>query len=476
MLSRFLSLALAGTQAAPLVKRVDFDEWTIRGFHWDCTEDGVKCVYGFTIAEESSVGPPNVPSFCHFTINGEDGDLAVRNPFIDVPCDEIDNYLCSASWSDNGYMVFTIDDIENSRRGYFGIPDSELVDGSFSSTHHSPAYVVVPSPITSAATGLHLHTRDEVPDITSSDVAVDDASNEITAHKEDVPSAPKTYTIYENAASQAYAVEDADALADIPVDTIQPAPEAADVNLSDNNSGSSMLIETSTQDAVPQDSDGAAVSSYVELNTQDEVSPDDISSAIPDKAAVDTPVNASKDAPVAVSVNTTSSLPQAVQDAIPEQLASVLGGDDDDDSDDINAKPVTSSPIFNDGLPTVPESPITWSLRNFTRDVSYSPNSILIGFLIEILPDGQEPVSCHVTVDFDENTEPMFASFAAVQCQESDWYLSWGYNEMTDSAVATLISPDRTKEAWYGWDAVNSMLPNIALASVGPGIVQTCDC
>lgn len=72
-------------------------------------------------------------------------------------------------------------------------------------------------------------------------------------------------------------------------------------------------------------------------------------------------------------------------------------------------------------------------------DVVYEPNAVLISFLIDILPDGQEPIPCHVKVDLDESIEPMFASWFVEQCEENDWYLSWGYNEMTDSAVATLI-------------------------------------
>ena len=60
-------------------------------------------------------------------------------------------------------------------------------------------------------------------------------------------------------------------------------------------------------------------------------------------------------------------------------------------------------------------------------------------FMIDVYPDGPASIPCHLTVDLDDNVDPMFASWFVQKCDDSDWYLSWGYNQMTDSAVATLI-------------------------------------
>ncbi|KIH90853.1 hypothetical protein SPBR_00695 [Sporothrix brasiliensis 5110] len=392
------------------------------------------CVYGFTIAQESSAGPPTAPSFCHFVIHGEDDKGAVRSPFIDVPCEEMNNYRCGASWSDNGYMVFTVDDTSNNRRGYFDIPDSELVDGSFSSTHRSPAYVVVPSAVSEAIILPQIHTRDEVPDIADLGNATTDSSGESANAEDSVSNAPEMYPLYENGASQVYAIEDAGVS---PVD-VQTTTAPTDINPSSDGADPGVPIDTTIQDAVLHDSGMTEVSNGNDFTSQDETNPEDISSA-QETDAVDTRSGLPANVTVSASANATDSPLETVQDAIPEQLGSVQGSGDDDDSDDISAKPVTSSPIYSDGLPTVPEIPITWSLHNVTRAVSYGPNAVVIGFQIEVLPEYQEPIPCHIKVDLDEDVEPMFASWSTEQCQEGDWYFSWGYDEKTDSAVATLI-------------------------------------
>lgn len=346
-----------------MAKRDDFTGWTIRGFHWDCSDDGSICVYGFSIAEESVAGSPKNPFFCHFVIHGGDDTSAVRNPFINVPCEEIDNYRCSGSWSDNGYMVFTVDDIEDSRRGYFDIPDSELENGRCSTTHHSHAYVVLPSAVSESVIRphVHIHTRDDVPSIADYDIATDDFSDESTDAEDDAFDGPKQYTVYEDN-SHVYTIEGVE----IPADASQPTTSIADIDLNNNSSNLSTPIEAATQDAVTQDPDVTAVSSDVKIDAQGNGEPGEISPQIQETAAVDTPVDTPADASVAASVDTSEALPQTVQDAIPEQLASVQGNDGAN-SQSITANPVSSSPIPSDGLPTVPESPITWSLRNVTR-------------------------------------------------------------------------------------------------------------
>ncbi|CAK7211044.1 hypothetical protein SBRCBS47491_000984 [Sporothrix bragantina] len=441
----------AGAQAAPssLIKRDDITDWTIRGLHWDCSEDSTLCVYGFSIAEETSDDAPNTPFFCHFTIDSEQGESIVRSSFSDVPCEESDNYLCSASWSDSGYMILTIDNVQESRRAYFGISDSEIEAGKFSATHHSPAYAVVPSSATVAVIPPNIHPRDYVDSEPEYEGDPENIDDDGYSAGDAASAAPKQYTTYEDPSSVVFAKE----VFEDSSDTDAPASLVAGI-ISD------------TGESVP--------------STVNATVPDVDEAAVPD-AAVDVPVDAPAATPVAVSVgtsvNTTQDLPDTPQDRVPGQFDAVPDCDDATDASiqDSDTASTSDGPTYSDGLPTVPGTPFTWSLRNVTRDVFYAPNAVSVDFMIDVLPDGQA-IPCHIKVELDENVEPMFASWFLEKCENNDWYMSWGYNQMTDSAVATIINPDRTKEAWFGWDSVNALLPDIVLASAGPGIVQNCNC
>ncbi|CAK7269845.1 hypothetical protein SEPCBS119000_003779 [Sporothrix epigloea] len=355
MRSQLLSAAFvlgqlwAGAQASPfsVVKRDDVTDWTIRGLHWDCSEDSSFCVYGFSIAEEPTDGTPSTPFFCHFTISGEYGESVVQSPFFDVPCEQSDVYRCGASWSDGGYMVLTVDNVQDNRQAYFGISGSEIEDGQFSLTHHSTAYVVIPS------------------------------SDEVSI---------------------------------VPTNAIH------------------------TRDIVDSDLD------HVE---DDENVGDD------DAATVET------------------------ESAVSHQYAKVPGGSS---LKDLDAAPVSQVTADARGSPAASQATRpTWSLRNVTRAVYYKPNAVSVDFVIDVAPESQA-VPCHIRVDLDDNVEPMFASWFVEKCKNSDWYMSWGYNKMTDSAVATIINPNRTMMAWFGWDSVNAVLPSAELAAVGPGVVEACNC
>ncbi|CAK7202359.1 hypothetical protein SEUCBS139899_005082 [Sporothrix eucalyptigena] len=381
--------------------------------HWECSEDSSVCVYGFSIAEETADGLPSVPSFCHFTIRGEIGESVVRSSFIDVPCEESNNYRCSASWSNNGYMVLTIDNAQNSRRAYFGINDSEIEERQFSATHHSPAYAIVPSAATEAVIppSSNIHPRDYVDEDAKRDEDLEDPDGDKLSDEGSGPAAPQQYTIYEDTSYHAYVAEPIEAS----TDSSLPVPDAPSVNVDVDNSDMSSPLETSVQDVDDASVSGAAV---------------DTPAGLPVDASIDTPVDTDS---AQVPSETT-------QNAIPQQFQNIPDSDDAlaatyQDSD---AGPAPSGPVYSDGLPTVPEAPLTWALRNVTRDVFYNPNAVSVNFMIDVLPDSQA-IPCDIKVDLDENVEPMFASWFVQKCENSDWYMSWGYNQMTDSAVATLI-------------------------------------
>ncbi|CAK7563056.1 MAG: hypothetical protein SEPTF4163_000913 [Sporothrix epigloea] len=226
-----------------------------------------------------------------------------------------DIYRCGASWSDGGYMVLTIDNVQENRRAYFGISGSEIEDGKFSLTHHSSAYIVIPSSDEVNLLPVAVQTRDNV-----------DSDPETQGDDDDSVDIDNVPTVEDGpAATQQYATD-------------PDGPALQDLN-------------------------GATVS----------------------EVAADTPVD-------------------------PSDIASP---------------------------PASPQTPVTWSLRNVTRNVSYNPNAVSVDLMIDVSPT--QAVPCHIRVGLDENVEPMFASWYAEKCQNSDWYMSWGYNQMTDSAVATIV-------------------------------------
>lgn len=233
-------------------------------------------------------------------------------------------------------MVLTIDNVQENRRAYFGISGSEIEDGKFSLTHHSSAYIVIPSSDEVNLLPVAVQTRDNV-----------DSDPETQGDDDDSVDIDNVPTVEDGpAATQQYATD-------------PDGPALQDLN-------------------------GATVS----------------------EVAADTPVD-------------------------PSDIASP---------------------------PASPQTPVTWSLRNVTRssystlvsrcplqfadhnyyaDVSYNPNAVSVDLMIDVSPT--QAVPCHIRVGLDENVEPMFASWYAEKCQNSDWYMSWGYNQMTDSAVATIV-------------------------------------
>ncbi|CAK7223974.1 hypothetical protein SCUCBS95973_005361 [Sporothrix curviconia] len=337
----------------------------------------------------------------------------VRTSFVDVPCEESDNYRCSANWSDIGYMLLTIDNVQDSRRAYFDINDSEIEGGKFAATHHSPAYVVVPSAATEAVIPPNIHPRDDVNSNPEYEETPEDFNGSSSSDDDSATAAPQQYATYEDPSPVGFAkgaLED-DSGADVPASVV------ADI-VPDNTD--SVSVEAPVQEVDDSAASDAAV---------------DASAATPIDASVDTCVDPSVDA----TVNATQTPSEGTSDST-GQFDAVPDCDDTtaEAAQDNNAESASSGPTYSGGLPMVPETPFTWSLRNVTRDVFYSPNAVSVDFTIDVFPDGQA-IPCHIKVDLDENVEPMFASWFVEKCENSDWYMSWGYNDMTDSAVATVI-------------------------------------
>ncbi|EPE02928.1 hypothetical protein F503_08805 [Ophiostoma piceae UAMH 11346] len=411
------------------------------------------CVYGFSISEELMGAPAEDPAFCHFLIQSGDHESALRSSFVDVPCEEIDNYRCSASWSeDSGYMIFTVDNIHGARRAYFGFKDDELDDGQFSPSHRSPSYVVIPTSDTAIVMPPNIHPR-------GTDAALATDGENITT-KAELPiliSEDQSDIVVDYSSAIVIPRQDSgeDHIATVADKLDIDAPADAFVQF-DTIPNMAVDVDSTATDASPDAGDNLNSAAIPAFDNQLEPASDLLGTFI-QETTDGTPIVPSSDS--------------SGDDS--QQLASVPASDDDQDDSDLPSSYPAPSNIH---APSVPAYPSTWGIRNISRDISYEPNSVYMKFMIDVYPDGPASIPCHLTVDLDDNVDPMFASWFVQQCDDSDWYLSWGYNQMTDSAVATLINPDRSEEAWFGWDFVNSQLPDTTLASAGPGIVQTCDC
>lgn len=411
------------------------------------------CVYGFSISEEMMGAPAEDPAFCHFLIQSGDHKSALKSSFVDVPCEEIDNYRCSASWSeDSGYMIFTVDNIHGSRRAYFGFKNDELDDGQFSPSHRSPSYVVVPTSDTAIVMPPNIHPRgDDAPlDTESEDIAAEALRPILISEDESEPilKPPSAIVIPREEPTE---------------DNIATVADNLDTDASDD---ATVQFDAIPDLALDVDNTAAVESADGDDSVNSVAVPAVDDDSLPPLGVLGNFIQETDDGiPVIPGAPST--------DDDPQQLASYPADEDDEDNDD---QPASYPAPSNIHAPSVPAYPSTWGIRNITRDISYSPNTVFMSFMIDVYPDGPASIPCHLSVDLDENVDPLFASWFVERCEDSSWYLSWGYNQMTDSAVATLINPDRSEEAWFGWDFVNSQLPDTTLASAGPGIVQTCDC
>jgi hypothetical protein len=105
-----------------------------------------------------------------------------------------------------------------------------------------------------------------------------------------------------------------------------------------------------------------------------------------------------------------------------------------------------------------------WTVGSFSR-YCLGTNVCTVSFSINE-NNGSNSTQCQVSADGGEK-----ASFYGRPCATTSPYqISWGYNEQYDSAVMTVLSTTEKRNAWFGFDAVNSEDPHV-YGDVGPNPV-----
>ncbi|KAL5604108.1 hypothetical protein BROUX41_002097 [Berkeleyomyces rouxiae] len=114
------------------------------------------------------------------------------------------------------------------------------------------------------------------------------------------------------------------------------------------------------------------------------------------------------------------------------------------------------------------ENADTWSVENATRYYNSDFSTVIVQFTI--FAEDYDSINCVVVAAVPTSADWKRFSFYSHNClPEVPWHVSWGYNERRDSGVMTLMNPNRTCAAWFGWDNVNS---HKQLDDVGPNDTQ----
>ncbi|KAI0884342.1 uncharacterized protein GGS22DRAFT_165434 [Annulohypoxylon maeteangense] len=78
-------------------------------------------------------------------------------------------------------------------------------------------------------------------------------------------------------------------------------------------------------------------------------------------------------------------------------------------------------------------------------------------------------VWCEVYATAPVDTDLSSWSFSNYNCLNNDWSISWGYQPGNDAAVMTVVSPEKDKRAFFGFDHINTQAH---LGNAGPSQVE----
>ncbi|XDG02430.1 hypothetical protein ABKA04_002045 [Annulohypoxylon sp. FPYF3050] len=113
----------------------------------------------------------------------------------------------------------------------------------------------------------------------------------------------------------------------------------------------------------------------------------------------------------------------------------------------------------------------SWKIDSLLRDVKWNQN--LIDMYMTIQDGSAHGVYCELIARAPPNTDLTTWSFSNFNCVDNNWSISWGYQSGgNDAAVMTVVSPDKKKMAFFGFDHVNSQVPADHLGNAGPSPVQ----
>ncbi|KAI3321781.1 hypothetical protein HD806DRAFT_545477 [Xylariaceae sp. AK1471] len=114
-----------------------------------------------------------------------------------------------------------------------------------------------------------------------------------------------------------------------------------------------------------------------------------------------------------------------------------------------------------------------WMIRNLTRLIDTDMNAVHVTFAIDTGDENSNVVPCSLHISAPKDVSLETWQWYDEKCNDSDYYVSWGYLATTDAGIMTLVSSSRDSVAFFGF-------PNISmsetLGSAGPSPVLPCDC
>ncbi|KAI0532426.1 hypothetical protein GGR58DRAFT_180403 [Xylaria digitata] len=118
-----------------------------------------------------------------------------------------------------------------------------------------------------------------------------------------------------------------------------------------------------------------------------------------------------------------------------------------------------------------PDYGYKWVIPHLLRRVHLNNNSVEIEFPIFTDVDSFA-ILCSLNLEAPEGTDPATWEWYDRKCEESDWYVSWGYMKDSDAGIMTLVNPARNHRAFFGFDDISkSEMMNLHEAPIEP-----CEC
>ncbi|KAI1214732.1 uncharacterized protein F4807DRAFT_466223 [Annulohypoxylon truncatum] len=113
------------------------------------------------------------------------------------------------------------------------------------------------------------------------------------------------------------------------------------------------------------------------------------------------------------------------------------------------------------------DSSYTWKIKDLNRLVRWDEN--LVDLSMTIVDGSPTGVYCEVIARAPPDTDLNAWSFSNFNCLNNDWSIYWGYQYGNDAGVMTVVSPDKDKRAFFGFDHVNTQTH---LGNSGPSQVS----
>ncbi|TGJ80907.1 hypothetical protein E0Z10_g7861 [Xylaria hypoxylon] len=114
-----------------------------------------------------------------------------------------------------------------------------------------------------------------------------------------------------------------------------------------------------------------------------------------------------------------------------------------------------------------------WTIGTLTRRINTDKNILHISFVIRTGDEDLEPFHCNLRLNAPVDTNLAKWEWYDKKCDDSGFYVSWGYMEASDAGIMTLVNPARNSMAFFGFENISN---SEALESTGGGTVEPCDC